>query len=264
MFGAGTRISRFYKRKSASVLFRKRLAIQIEQPLISFTFDDFPRTALLAGGAILKQFELRATYYTALGLLGKDSPSGPIAVADDLRRAVEEGNELGCHTFAHCHSWDTGTDVFVDSVARNREAMSDLIPGAKFKSFSYPISEPRPSTKRAISREFLCCRAGGQTMNAGTADLNQLFAYFLEKADGNLQPVKDLIDKNKERRGWIIFATHDVAPQPSRFGCTPDFFEAVVQYALSSGARVLPVAQALAVIRTRGLAGESVSGNHHD
>src|ERR1700722_2095292 len=104
MFGAGIRISRFYKRKSASVLFRKRLAIQIEQPLISFTFDDFPRTALLAGGAILKQFELRATYYTALGLLGKDSPSGPIAVADDLRRALEEGNELGCHTFAHCHS----------------------------------------------------------------------------------------------------------------------------------------------------------------
>ena len=40
-------------------------------------------------------------------------------------------------------------------------------------------------------------------------------------------------------------STHDVRLQPSRFGCTPGFFEDVVWWAVDSGARVLPVSRAL-------------------
>ena len=89
-------------------------------------------------------------------------------------------------------------------------------------------------------------------MNSGMADLNQLLAFFLEKSQGRAQSVKDLIDANREARGWIIFATHDVAPDPSAFGCTPRFFEDVVQYAVVSGARVLPVVRALETLRNGG------------
>jgi peptidoglycan/xylan/chitin deacetylase (PgdA/CDA1 family) len=244
------RLGRYIQRNSASVLFQRPLEVRTDQPLISFTFDDFPRTALLAGGTILRRFGVCGTYYTSLGLAGKDSPSGPIFVPDDLRRALEHGHELGCHTFSHCHSWQTEKSVFEDSITQNRDALHRLIPGAEFKSFSYPISEPRPSTKRAIAKYFLSCRAGGQTLNAGKTDLNQLSAFFLEKTRGDLQPVRDLIDQNKTAGGWIIFATHDVAPDPSPFGCTPEFFESVVKCAVDSGARILPVVEALQSIRT--------------
>jgi peptidoglycan/xylan/chitin deacetylase (PgdA/CDA1 family) len=243
------RLGGYVERNSARGLFRKRLSIRTEQPLISFTFDDFPRSAFVAGGAILTRFGLSGTYYTSLGLLGKDSPSGQISTLDDLRRASEQGHELGCHTFSHCHSWRTRTDAFESSIIQNRAALGELVAGVQFESFSYPISEPRPMTKRAVSKHFLCCRAGGQTLNAGTADLNQLAAYFLERAKGDIQAVKDLIDMNREVRGWIIFATHDVTPHPSPYGCTPEFFGEVVQYAVESGARVLPVVKALEAIR---------------
>jgi peptidoglycan/xylan/chitin deacetylase (PgdA/CDA1 family) len=246
------RLGRYIQRNAASLLFQRPLEVRTDQPLISFTFDDFPRTALVAGGTILKHFGVSGTYYTSLGLAGRDSPSGPIFVPDDLGRALEQGHELGCHTFSHCHSWQTKKKVFEDSITQNGDALRHLIPGAEFKSFSYPISEPRPLTKRAIAKYFLSCRAGGQTLNAGKTDLNQLSAFFLEKTKGNLQPVKELIDQNKAARGWIIFATHDVAPDPSPFGCTPEFFEAVVQYAVESGARILPVVNALESIRASG------------
>jgi hypothetical protein len=49
--------------------------------------------------------------------------------------------------------------------------------------------------------------------------------------------------------GWLIFATHDVAAQPSRYGCTPEFLEQVVQYSVDSGARILPVAKAFDLIQ---------------
>jgi hypothetical protein len=88
-------------------------------------------------------------------------------------------------------------------------------------------------------------------LNADTADLNQLCAYFLEKADGKFELVKALIERNAEARGWLIFATHDVAPDASPYGCTPEFFKNVVQYAVDSGAQVLPVVKALKVIQGR-------------
>jgi len=246
-----TRFHNYYKRESARLVFRKPLAIRTQRPLISFTFDDFPRSAFLTGGAILSRYGLAGTYYTALGLLGTDGPSGPLYRLDDLKAVLANGHELGCHTFSHCHSWDTHKDRFEDSIIQNRGALTQLLPGAEFKSLSYPISEPRPLTKRAVSRYFLCCRGGGQTINIGRADLNQLAAYFLEKSSDNIQAITNLIDANREARGWIIFATHDVSHNPSPYGCTPDFFETVVQYALSSGAYILPVVRALEEIRSQ-------------
>ena len=248
-----TRFRRYVERNAARVLFRRPLAIRTQVPLISFTFDDFPRSAFLAGGDILNRYGLSGTYYTSLGLLGKDSVSGRIFVLDDLTALLEQRHELGCHTFSHCHSWQTEKEVFEDSITQNRAALTELVPGAEFKSFSYPISEPRPMIKRIIAKHFLCCRGGGQTLNVGMADLNQLAAYFLERSRDNIQAVRNLIDVNRDARGWVIFATHDVSPNPSPFGCTPEFFENVVRYAVGSGARILPVVRALDAIRGSGL-----------
>jgi peptidoglycan/xylan/chitin deacetylase (PgdA/CDA1 family) len=162
---------------------------------------------------------------------------------------LQQEHELGCHTFSHYHSWNTKSEEFERSIIKNRKALKQFIPDAEFQSLSYPISEPRPLTKRGTARHFSCCRAGGQTLNAGKTDLNQLSAFFLEQSAGNIQPIMDLIDRNRETRGWLIFATHDVCPDPSPYGCTPEFFEQVVKYAVDSGARILPVVKALETIR---------------
>lgn len=245
-----SRLRGYIERNAAHRVFRRPIEITTQQPLISFTFDDFPRTALLAGGSILKNYGVAGTYYVALGLLGRhDEPSGSTCVHEDLPALLEQGHELGSHTFSHCHSWDTKTAIFEDSIIQNRQALSELLPGADFKSFSYPISDPRPMTKWKAGKHFSSCRAGGQILNVGTADLNQLAAFFLEKSRDRIQVVKDLIDENRKVRGWLIFATHDVAPNPSPYGCTPEFFENVVRYAVNSDALVLPVVKALEVIR---------------
>ena len=238
-----------WQRASASLLFRRPLAIESQTPLISFTFDDFPRSALLTGGAILNGFGLAGTYYTSFGLMGTQAPTGMIFERDDLKTLVGQGHELGCHTFAHCHSWDTEPAAFEESIAANRQALNELVPGASFRTFSYPVSPPRPTTKKNTSKHFVGCRGGGQIFNAGTADLNYLSAYFLEKSCGNREVVKHLIGENRLARGWLILATHDVCESPTRFGCTPDFFEDIVQSAVASGARILPVADALEVLR---------------
>jgi peptidoglycan/xylan/chitin deacetylase (PgdA/CDA1 family) len=245
------------------MLFRRRLAVEIALPLISFTFDDFPRTAFLEAGSILTRYGVLGTYYASLGLLGKESDLGPMYDAEDLKELVQLGHELGCHTFGHCHSWNTAPDAYENAILENQQALTQVLPGASFQTFAYPHSAPRLALKKVAGRYFRCCRggglkpgrylhrhaAGGQTFNLGVTDLNYLCAFFLEKSRDTPEVVKSLIDQNARARGWLIFATHDVCADPSPFGCTPDFFEQVVQWSLESGARILPVVKALEVVQ---------------
>jgi len=238
------RVQGRYRRSVARFLFRRPFEINSKIPFVSFTFDDFPRSALLTGGAILKHFGLTGTYYASFGLMGKQAPTGTMFLPEDLKTLFEQGHELGCHTFGHCHAWDTKSSVFEDSIIKNWLVLSELFPGASFRTLSYPISVPRARTKQRITKHFVCCRGGGQTFNVGTSDLNYLYAYFLEQSRNNPDAVKNLIDQNRRARGWLIFATHDICKTPTPFGCTPDFFEDIVQCAVDSGARILPVVQA--------------------
>jgi peptidoglycan/xylan/chitin deacetylase (PgdA/CDA1 family) len=233
-----------YIRTAAGFWCRRSIPVGQSGPLISFTFDDFPRSALWTGGAILKRFGLSGTYYASFGLMGTRAPTGPIFEPEDLTLLAADGHELGCHTYAHCHSWETVPHVFEESIVKNREALESIVPGATFRTFSYPLSPPRVRTKQRVSTHFVCCRGGGQTFNRGTADLNYLHAYFLEKMRDRPEVVQELIEQNRQARGWLIFATHDVAERPTSFGCTPTFFEEIVQSAVKSGARVLPVVRA--------------------
>jgi peptidoglycan/xylan/chitin deacetylase (PgdA/CDA1 family) len=238
-----------YQRTSARLFFKRSFEINTSVPLISFTFDDFPRSALSTGGAILRSVGARGTYYTALGLMGQQRSTGTMFTREDLKLALEQGHELGCHTFHHDHAWDTKPSAFESSVIENQRALGSLFPGAVFDSLSYPKSQPRARTKHRMEKRFACCRGGGQTFNAGTADLNCLTAYFLEQSKGDADAVKRLIDENRKARGWLIFATHDVCAAPTAWGCAPEFFEDIVHYAAKSEASILPVAEAWKAIR---------------
>jgi peptidoglycan/xylan/chitin deacetylase (PgdA/CDA1 family) len=258
-----TRARRRLATEATRLLFGRRLAVRTALPLISFTFDDFPRSAFFEGGSILSRYGVLGTYYVSLSLLAKQSHLGPMCKAEDLKQLVHLGHELGCHTFGHCHSWDTPPDVYERAILENRQALTEVLPGASFQTFAYPHSAPRLAVKRIAGRYFRCCRggglkarrylhypaAGGQTFNRGVTDLNYLCAFFLEQSRDNPEAVKSLIDQNALARGWLIFATHDVCADPSPFGCTPDFFERVVQWSLESGAQILPVVKALEVVQ---------------
>jgi peptidoglycan/xylan/chitin deacetylase (PgdA/CDA1 family) len=214
-------------------------------PIVSFTFDDFPRSALQVGGEILRAQGFAGTYYASLGLLDRDSPVGRIFSTNDLQSLLAQGHELGCHTFAHSNAWQTEPDAFEASIVDNRRTLGQLLPRARFETLSYPIEAPRPRNKLRAGSYFACCRGGGQTHNRGTLDLNNVQAFFLEMSRDHPECVREIIARNAADRGWLVFATHDVDEHHTRFGCTPSFFHQVLCWAAESGARILPVARAL-------------------
>lgn len=240
-----TKLPKTIQRRAARWFGCRPYRIRLQIPIISFTFDDFPRSALLAGGAILQKHGAVGTYYTSLGLMDKVTSTGQIFAREDLDELMRNRHEIACHTFDHCDSWDTEPADFEASVRRNQQRAAELVPTSRLSSLSYPLSWPRPQTKRRIARHYQCARGGGQTFNCGTADLNYLMAFFIEQSRDNFDGISRVIDANARACGWLIFATHDVSDAPTRYGCTPALFERVVRYSAESGAVILPVHAAL-------------------
>src|SRR5277367_2947024 len=83
---------------------RREARIENDRPYVSFTFDDFPKTALTVGGKILEDSGARGTYYAAPGLMGTISEVGLNFDKEDLQQLIASGHELGNHTYSHVHA----------------------------------------------------------------------------------------------------------------------------------------------------------------
>jgi hypothetical protein len=77
--------------------------------------------------------------------------------------------------------------------------------------------------------------------DAGTVDLS---TYSLEQTRDRPEVVWEMIQRNCQLGGWLIFATHDVSPHPSLYGWAPDFLREVARRAAASKAKILPIDQA--------------------
>lgn len=240
-----SRLRSAYARRVSRWFGRRMFRVSPSRPLISFTFDDFPRSALTNGAAILEDYGALGTYYVALGLAGQSIATGQMFEWADLADLQDHRHELGCHTFHHHPVWETPTTDYLNSVIQNATALDSLSPPVQPTSHSYPISYPRPATKRALQRRFRACRFGGQTFNHGPSDLNALKSFFIEQSVHRFDAIERLLADNAARAGWLIFSTHDVTPAPTPYGCTPDFFRRVVHAAQASGAALLTMGQAL-------------------
>jgi len=233
-------------RRALAARFGKReLRIQTPVPLVSFSFDDAPRSAFDVGGEILGAHGARATYFVCMGLLDSQTEAGLIAARHHLEKAIQSNHELGCHTFDHLDAWHTTRATFIASVDANQRALDKCLPGYRFRSFAYPKSGARLGVKADLERRFACCRGGGQSFNAGVVDLNLLKACFLDRhARVDIRFVRELLGRNAQARGWLIFAAHDISDRETPFGCSRAFFTDVVRCASESGAVLVPVGEA--------------------
>ena len=220
--------------------------------VVSFTFDDFPRSAWTNGGPILEDYGRRGTYYAAMGLAGTASNLGPMFEIDDLRAAHARGHEIACHTYHHRDCARTAPAEIAAEIDANAAALSQALDGAAMSNFAYPFGGVSLTAKHALSARFASCRGTGRGLNQGTVDLADLFSTSLYSRDFGRDRLCQLIDDAQAGSGWLILYTHDVADEPSPFGCTPAQFQSIVAYA-AENAPVLPVRDVLAGL---GLAGQ--------
>lgn len=234
------------RRQVLGHLYSRRVPLGHRGPVVSFTFDDFPRSAYTVGGTILKRFGVPGTYYASISLMNSANELGEQFRRDDLDALVEDGHELASHTFSHisCHS--VSSAQFLHDVEKGRKAIQELMGHADSGNFAFPFGDFRLSVRKALSTQLASCRSIWSGLNGPEVDLSLLRANSLYGHDDNAEMARRLILENENRSSWLIFYSHDVRPNPSRFGCTPSLLESAVSFAVRRGARVMTVAGVLA------------------
>ena len=221
------------RRRTAWMTHRRPLAVAPGRPMLSLSFDDAPLTAATAGAAILEARGLRGTFYVSAGLAGKDAPMGVCAGSEDYRRLAAAGHELACHTYSHLDCGRASGPGAKADVERNVETLAAW--GAPtLESFAYPYGDVGPGPKAALAGRFSTLRALHHGIIERGSDLNQAPAVGIEGPPGPAA-ARRWMERAKARNAWLILYTHDVAPDPSPWGCTPETFAAIIDEALAAG-----------------------------
>ncbi|MDB5469576.1 MAG: polysaccharide deacetylase [Caulobacter sp.] len=220
------------RRRYTRLAFRKPLRLALDRPMITFSFDDVPATAALAGARVLEAASLRGTFYICAGLEDGDGPMGRYGSAEDARRLVAAGHEVACHTYSHLDCGQADQPTIAADVARNGLALAAR--GAPDPvSFAYPYGDVSFAAKKALGGRFKTLRTVQAGLVTDGADANQLPAVGVEGEDGEACALR-WMDEAVRRKAWLILYTHDVAETPSAWGCTPDALARLVERAKTS------------------------------
>lgn len=231
-------------------LHRRTVSLGDRGPYVSFTFDDFPRSAVTAGAVILEDFGARATYYAAMGLMNTENSLGEQFHCSDIQALLERGHEVALHGYDHLSARRTPVEAFIHDISHCEQAIHACAPAGVSQNFAYPYGEASFSAKRRVGPRMSSSRGTIPGFNGPEIDLNLLHANPLYGGDDRMASARQLILDNSSRRAWLIFYSHDVRETPSPYGCTPSLLRETVSFAVEQGAQVLTVAGVIQGIST--------------
>jgi peptidoglycan/xylan/chitin deacetylase (PgdA/CDA1 family) len=238
------KLSRFLARNIAT----KKLKMRNAKPLVSFTFDDATASACVTGALLLERHQVRGTYYICGGGCDAVSPCGRLATTEQVKAIYSKGHEIGCHTYSHAAVASIRHDALVGELERNRSSLQSIHRDMIIRNFAYPYGELSFRTKRYLEVHFDTCRSITSGVNVGTTDLGALRTCMLQSNEVDFQGVVEIVAETVRRNGWLVFTSHDVADDPSRFGVTPNLLAFALKAARDAGCDVVTVRDALRAV----------------
>jgi peptidoglycan/xylan/chitin deacetylase (PgdA/CDA1 family) len=214
--------------------------------IVSFTFDDVPKSAFETSVPLFKKHHICGTFYLSLSFMEGLNGNENLFSSADLLECHASGNELASHTYHHFHLFDNSNRNFINHDLReNQREIENLNIGITLENFSYPFGEQTLSAKKVLSRFYRTCRGTDHGVNVGKVDLHNLKAVQLYEQKNKLAVIDEILEDFTDSGGWLIFYTHDVQKDYSPFGCSPEYLSSVVQQCIQQGYKIVSVKQAL-------------------
>ncbi len=222
------------------------LKIKPGKTIISFSFDDCPRSAIDNGVRALDAEGWLSTIYVACGLFNIDNHLGKHIAPEDVIALHENGHEIGEHTYSHKDAVTLGLERFLKDIDRNQQELSSLgLPPSQ--TIAYPYGQTTPSLKTVMTDRFAGARGISPRLHKQQVDLNQIGSVplFSSTIDTALKSIRHV----GKSGGWLTLFTHDIRDTPSSWGCTSDDIAEIIHAVKESGADVLTIKDAISNIR---------------
>ncbi|MEE9381156.1 MAG: polysaccharide deacetylase family protein [Hyphomonadaceae bacterium] len=224
------------------------LSASPKRAIVSFTFDDFPKSAADTGASIVESVGGRACYYACTGMAGTTTETGEMFDERDIVALSAAGHEIGAHTDTHLDCAQSGTPEVLASINANITALAAMGLAAAPTQFAYPYGETGLDIKEALAGRFQTARGILPGTNSKGSDTMQLRAYELERDDWTMTRAAKAIEAAAQTPAWIILFTHDVRTAPSAYGTTPNVLRKLARLARDCGAAILTPSEAMAEI----------------
>lgn len=182
---------------------------------VYLTFDDGPSVNTEAILDILKEYDVKATFFVT----GRDKT----AYEDALRRIVEEGHTLGMHSYSHDYQ----------EIYRSRQAfIADV---NKLQDYLHEVTGIYPEVYRF---------PGGSSNQVSTVDMEELKSYLQEigvawydwnvsAGDADSHPKKDEVVKNctqgLENYRTAVILLHDAADKRVTVQALPEIIKTILE-----------------------------------
>jgi peptidoglycan/xylan/chitin deacetylase (PgdA/CDA1 family) len=207
-----------------------------DRPVVSFTFDDFPKSAL-AGADIVEKASGKAGFYACTSLMGRRSPvMGEMFDAATLAELGARGHEIGAHSHSHMDCARQSLMAVERDIGENLVALSDAGHTGTVSAFAWPFGETTFSAKLWVGDVFSTGRGILPGVNRGDVDRTQLHAVELTDSAASRRRALAMLKTCIETKGWLFFFTHDVSASPSPHGIQPELLEELARRAVDAGA----------------------------
>ncbi|MFK8069124.1 MAG: polysaccharide deacetylase family protein [Gammaproteobacteria bacterium] len=233
-------------KRASSLYYVKPHILKADKPVVSFTFDDVPRSAINNGANVLKKYNVSGTFYLSGALSGKEFLGLEQFYPEDIETLLDTGQEIGCHTYDHCNCNEVATECFRRALDNNNFFFERYLADRDVTSFSYPYGSTSIETKKLIRARYSSGRGIQPGVNSGLVDLCELKANALYTNSMSEMIIDNLVEIAKSNNGWLIFYTHGVSENPNRFGCVPNLLEYAVKAVVDRDIEILNVKSALA------------------
>lgn len=232
-----------FRRRFVRLFARRAARLELNRPMLSFTFDDPAATATATGAKLLETRGLRGTFFVAAGLAGREGPMGRYASREEIVAVADRGHEVGCHTYSHIDCGRAIAAAIGADVDRNAATLR-MWGLPKPVSFAYPYGDVSAAAKQVLGRRFEMLRALHKGFISDGSDLHQAPAVGIEGPTGEAEAA-EWLDRAAARGGWLILYTHDIADQPSPWGCAAAALTRLIDAGIARGFDIVTVAEGL-------------------
>jgi peptidoglycan/xylan/chitin deacetylase (PgdA/CDA1 family) len=218
-----------------------------DRPVVSFTFDDFPKSAL-NGADIVERHGGRAGFYACTTFLGQRSPvMGEMFDAATLAELRARRHEVGAHTHSHLDCARDRLERVERDIGENLVALAEAGHDEMVSAFAFPYGETSYVAKRWVGDVFATGRGILPGVNAGEVDRSQLRAIELGASAMHRRRALAALKTCIDRKAWMFFFTHDVGAAPTDYGAPVDLIAELAARAVEAGAVLAPPTLAAAL-----------------
>jgi len=226
-------------------VFTRKININLDKAIISFTFDDVPITAATNGAAILEKHNLTGTYYVALGIeninKGENSKTRKFIDESEVNQLHFNGDDIGCHTYSHLNQRKHTSNTVIKDCNKNTKSLQNILNTPSIEHFSYPFGMVNPFCKKRLRNKYKTLRTSDPGINYGNTDMSHLRAINLYSNSIDRSELLEMIGLAIHNKAWLIFYTHDVCDQPSEWGVKTEDFKWLVEQCVKSESEILNI-----------------------